>query len=171
MERQEITEEQGIHKEWFEQAKSKDMTLEKLPEFLNHLMNDYGHDYGTICNALIAGGIATMTAMNHAEQGGITGFQASCIMWGFIRQWNFSHNKCGLKMVDYDNMLYPQYEDKFGKTISSGIWENIKKQAKTEIENANREPYCSVTSDSPVYLHWKSILNNKIPFGYKIAED
>lgn len=34
-----ITEEMHIEKEWLEQAKKQ--TLETLPDFMNHVMNDY----------------------------------------------------------------------------------------------------------------------------------
>ena len=41
-----ITEEMHLEKEWFEQAK-KVKTVEELTAFVNHLLNDYNHDYGT----------------------------------------------------------------------------------------------------------------------------
>lgn len=132
-----ITEGMNVHKEWYEKAKS--VKLEELPDFINSLMNDYSHDYGTICHALAAGGIATMWAMNKHEQGGITGFQAGCIMWQFIREWNCKNNKTGLKMVDYDNMLFPQYEHKFEKTIDQSTWESIQKEAVNHINEADKD--------------------------------
>ena len=89
-----ITEEMKIHEEWYKQA--KEQTLETLPAFLNHLINDYGHDYGTICHAIAAGAIGAAYALERSPQGGITGFQAGCIMWCFIRHWNYDHNKTGL---------------------------------------------------------------------------
>lgn len=129
-----ITEEMNIQKEWYEEARS--MTLDKLPDFIKKLMNDYHHDYGTICHALAAGGIATMYAMDKGEQGGITGFQAGAIMWQFIRNWSYSHNKTGLRMIDYDNFLYPQYDYKFDKTIEKDTWQAIQKEAESKIREA-----------------------------------
>ena len=41
-----ITEEMHLEKEWF--ANAKKQTLETLPAFMNHVLNDYCHDYGTI---------------------------------------------------------------------------------------------------------------------------
>lgn len=73
-----ITEEDKVHENWYKEA--KDMDMQKLPQFVNGLLEDYEHDYGTICHALSAAAVATMWAMNRDErQGGITGFQASCI--------------------------------------------------------------------------------------------
>lgn len=135
--KQVISEEVKIHEEWFKEA--KEMTLEKLPEFLRHLMEDYQHDYGTICHALSAGAIATAWALDRHHNGGITGFQSGFVMWDFVRNWSFSSNKCGLKIVDYDNLLYPQYGYRFDKTMTKDIWESIQKQAKEKIEEYEKE--------------------------------
>lgn len=163
---EQITEEQKVHLQWYEDAKKQ--TIETLPVFINHLMNDYTHDYGTICHALTAGGIATMWAMNEHKQGGITGFQAGAIMWEFLLHWNYGSNKTGLKIVDYDNFLYPQYADKFAKTITKSTWEAIKKEALIKLDDI--ENGGSLPAES-VYNHWVSIVNDEIPFGYKIKNE
>ena len=157
-----ITEEENIHNEWYLQA--KDQTLESLQGFINHIINDYEHDYGTICHAMSACSIATMWAINKTDQGGITGFQAGAIMWEFIKHWNYTDNKTGMKMVNYDDMLYPQYDYKFQKTITESIWRSIQDVANNRLEE-------NKTAHPEVIAHWKSIVNGKIPFGYKIVKD
>jgi hypothetical protein len=132
---EQITEDQKVHEKWYEDAKNQ--TLESLPGFMNHLTADYGHDYGTICHALAAGAIAAATAINKSPTGGITGFQAGAVMWEFIRHWNFSGNKCGLRLVDYDNFLYPQYSDRHQKTIAPDTWQGIQKEASRMIFDAD----------------------------------
>ena len=127
----------AIKEEW--KKRSHEITLETLPEFLKELSENYAHDYGTICHAIATASIATASAINNSEQGGITGFQSGAIMWQFIREWNYSNNKTGLKLVDYDNFLYPKYADKFEKTLSSDIFNNIKKEAQSKIEKADNE--------------------------------
>jgi hypothetical protein len=223
-----ITEEQDVHKEWYKEAKK--MTLESLPEFLRKLTEDYGHDYGTICHAMAAAAISAASAINHSSTGGITGFQAGAVMWEFIRNWNYSHNKTGLRIIDYDNMLYPQYAYRFNKLLSPDIWESLKKEASTNIKEADlarekyfadciryekdlaafilrhpdypenpkryekigfgtgteweeqrakedagfdfapSKPYCLMDEDSPVYKHWRSIVNGQVPFGFIVGE-
>ncbi|WP_139249527.1 hypothetical protein [Lactonifactor longoviformis] len=135
MMKQIITEEMKVHEEWYKEAEK--MTMEKLPKFLNHLMEDYQHDYGTVCHALSAGALATVHAMNESPgaRGGITGFQASCIMWEFIRRFNYKNNKCGLRLQDMDNLLYPQYADKF-HTISENVWNAVQKEAAERIKQS-----------------------------------
>ena len=85
-------------------------------------------------------------------------------MWDFIKDWSFSGNKCGLRIVDYDNMLYPQYDDKFEKTISASIWESLQKEA---AENLKDRP----TAHPTVIAHWQSIVDGKVPFGYTVKDD
>lgn len=153
-----ITEKDGVQKEWYEQASKQ--TLETLPVFLNHLLNDYQHDYGTICHAITAGGLATMWAMNKHEQGGITGFQAGAIMWEFITNWNYSDNKTGMRLIDYDHLLYPQFAEEFDKVISKETWDRLQEEANKLLETEN--------GVADVRAHWRSIKMGVIPFGFKI---
>jgi len=119
--------------------RSSEVTLNSLPEFLADLTEGYQHDYGTICHAIVAAAIASANAVDRSPVGGITGFQAGAVMWGFVRAWNFTSNKIGLKMLDYDNFMYPQYADQFDKTITSDIWQSMQKQAATLIAEADEE--------------------------------
>lgn len=156
-----ITEEMKPQKEWFDKAKNIE-TPEQLAEFAKELLVDIQHDYGTVCHAV--GAVALAGAWLGAHIQGITGFQAGFVMWDFVRQWNFSDNKCGLRIIDYDNMLYPQYEDKFNKTITKEKFEAIQKQASILLKT-------SKSAHPDVIKHWKNIVDGNLPFGYSIAED
>ena len=157
-----VTEEMRPEKEWFKQAEKQ--TLKTLPDFINHVMNDYSHDYGTVCHAVAACALAAAWAANEEPNGGITGFQASFVMWDFIKQWSFTHNKTGLRIVDFDNMLYPQYENKFNKTISKDLWERLQDEAKNLLAESGRNANPAVVS------HWKSISAGVVPFGYTVED-
>lgn len=159
-----VTEEMHPEKEWFEQAGKQ--TLKTLPDFINHVMNDYCHDYGTVCHAVAACAIAAAWAANNesGSGGGITGFQAGFVMWDFIKQWNYSSNKCGMKIIDYDNMLFPQYEDRFSKTISKDLWGKLQEEARKNLDTDRDYTHPSVIA------HWQSIVNGKVPFGYVVKE-
>jgi hypothetical protein len=157
-----ITEDIHLEKEWFKKAEG--MSLEELPYFLTELM-EHQHDYGGICHAIAAGALSTMYAMDKHKNGGITGFQASCALWDVIRECSYSGNKTGLRLVDYDNMLYPQYEYKFQKTINESTWSNLIEQAKDNLSKSDG------WANTHVIEHWKSIVDGKVPFGYIISED
>lgn len=166
-----VSEENRPQEEWFKQA--KEQTLETLPDFVNHVMNDYLHDYGTVVHAISACAIAAANAANREEGacGGITGFQAGFVMWDFIKQWSYTNNKTGMRILDFDNLLYPQYENRFEKVITSDVWEAVQKQAKVEIEQASvsvEERGYSVSPD--VLAHWQSIVEGNIPFGFTVKE-
>lgn len=123
-----MPEFQQIKLKWLQKAES--MEKNKLKAFINHLEEDYIHDYGTICHACAAAAIAGASAMNKSSQGGITGFQAGAVMWEFVRAWNKAGNKTGMKFVDYDDFLYPQYADKHKKTIPMFVWKALQNEAK-----------------------------------------
>lgn len=158
--RQHITEEQGIHKEWYVTART--MKPEGLDDFIHHLMDDYSHDYGTICHALTAGGIATMWAMNSGKQGGITGFQAGAVMWEFIRNWMSIEGN--MKLVQYNDMLYPQYENKFAKTITTECFHALQDKAREKLVESGM-------MHNRVQLHMQSIVDGVVPFGYTLGDD
>ena len=162
MEKKAITEDMGLQKEWCERAKS--MKPDDFPEFFRELTEDYEHDYGTVCHAMAAIGLAAMWAFNKSEgaRGGITGFQAGCVMWQVIRHMNYESNKCGLRLLDMDDLLYPQYEHKF-TAISKDTWDAVKKEAQNRLlERGNAHP--------DVVAHWESIVNGKVPFGLRIED-
>ena len=161
MTKQSVTEkDKNVIEQWFEDAKKQ--TLDTLPVFLKHLTEDYDHDYGTICKAMAAAMIATGRSVDNSPTGGITGFQASCIMWDFISKWMHWENQ-PMKLVKYEDMLYPQYENKFDKTISMDTAKWLQDQAREKLNNKSSQGV-----HPEVEQHWKNILNGIIPFGYKV---
>ena len=159
--KQPITEEMHLEKEWFEEAKTVKST-EDLTRFVEKMLYSYEHDYGTACHAIAACSLACAWLGAHVE--GISGFQAGFVMWDFIRHWMKEGNKCGMKLVDYDDFLYPQYKDKFDKIISEETWTSIQEEAKNKLENDDGF-VCGA-----VRQHWKGIVDGVVPFGYKVGK-
>ena len=154
-----VREEDHPEKEWFKEA--GDMKLDKLQEFMDRMLNHYNHDYGTIVHAVSACAIAAAWAA--CDVAGLTGFQAGFVMWDFIREWNHRKNECGMKLVDYDNLLYPQYRERMDKVISKDTWELLQKKAKELLQT---EP----DAHFRVQMHWQSIVDGDVPFGYKVVD-
>ena len=163
MEKIKITEEQHPEKEWFEDAKKQ--TIGTLETFIDRVINGYEHDYGTICHAVAACAIAAAWAANDQPSGGITGFQAGFVMWDFIKQWSYPNAKTGMRLLNFDDMLYPQYSDKFSKTISRNVWESLQKEAQKRLSDD-----IQLAVDSVVF-HWQSIVDGKVPFGYTVKDN
>jgi len=149
----------NIQKEWYEEAEK--IEYKDLFKFINKLIKKYKHDYGTICHALAAGALATINAMNRTEQGHITGFQASGVMWKLIRK--FMYKSGVLKLIDYDNMLFPQYEEQFGKYLDKETFLDLQQKAKKYLENT--------PAHDEVKKHWQGIVDGIVPFGYEIKEN
>lgn len=148
-------------KEILEKERKNIKSLDDLMNYIQNIRDNYDVGYGTAPRAIAQAVLATSHYL--ADVFGITGFQASCVMWDFIKDWSFRGNKCGLKITNYDDMLYPQYNYKFQKTIKKDTFEALQKAA----EN-NLEKYKSASSN--VIEHWQSIVDGNVPFGY-IIED
>lgn len=161
MDKQPITEEMHLEKEWFEEAKSVE-SIEELSKFVDKMLNSYEHDYGTAVHAIAACSVACSWLGAHVE--GITGFQASLVMWDYIRNWTKTGNECGLRLIDYDDFLYPQYEYKFAKVISEEVWAAIQEGARKHLDKDNG------SACPAVRLHWESIVNGTVPFGYMVKD-
>jgi len=157
-----ITEEQGVHKQWYKDAKDV-KTPEQLKVFVEGLLTRYGHDYGTICHAVAASALAGAYCVNADEkQGGITGFQAGEIMWEFIKGWGVL-GKGPMRIMEFEHMLYPQYENQF-RTIPKKTWDHLQKKAKENLDKVK-------DAHKDVKAHWKTVADGKIPFGFTIGEN
>ena len=157
-----ITEkDKDIIESWVKETDA--VTLKTLPKFLKHLTADYNHDYGTICHAVAIGAVAAAKAVNRTPEGGITGFQAGAVFWEFYKRW--MHEEGPARLVNYGHMLYPQYEDDFARTITPSTWKWLQDEAK---KNLGERPGLS---KGTVADHWQSIVDGKVPFGYKVGKE
>ncbi len=122
--------------------KAGNQTLETLPHFIEQMFGE-SLGYGSVCCAVAASALAAAWAANKQDRGGITGFQAGAVMWEFVRQWNYKSNNVGLRIIDYDNMLYSQYEDDFQKTICKDTFEALQKEAQNRLneDKAKKSQY------------------------------
>ena len=156
-----VTEEMQPEKKWF--AEADRMTEEELPNFFARIIHGYNHDYGTACHAVAACALAAAWAACGDSDIGLSGFQAGFVMWDFIRNWTKTGNKCGLRLVDYDDMLYPQYEYKFEKVIDERTWHTIQETAKEKLKT---DGGCG-----SVRAHWQKIADGIVPFGYRVVDE
>lgn len=137
-------------------------TFEDLTAFIKDVEEHYNCGYGEAPRAIAQAALAV--AWYLSSKFGITGFQAGVVTWDFITGWNCIDNKCGLKLINYDNMLYPQYYYKFDKIIGSDAWKALQKEAQENL--ASSEPVCQ-----SVKTHWQNIVDGKVPFGYTVVDD
>ena len=148
-------------KEQLEKERKDIKSFDDLVAFLQRVKDNCNTGYGTAPRSIAQAALAV--AWYLASDFGITGFQAGFVMWDFIRDWQYSDNECGMKIVNYDDMLYPQYNDKFDKVISKDTFEALQKKAWNLYNDRNAHP--------AVEKHWESIIHGEVPFGYTINED
>jgi len=170
---EEETEESSMPKEEFDAIMEgfftgiDDVKPEDLPVFIKQVMDtvadiadkDMSRGY---CAAPVAVGAcavaAAWAANSHERAGGITGFQASFVMWTFIQQW--MRKKSPMRLFDYEDMLFPQYEERFQRKISKDTWEWLRSEAKKRLSSDGVHPN--------VRAHWQSIVDGRVPFGYAV---
>lgn len=152
-----VDEESGVHEEWYKCARAGVASVDAFIETLS----SYEHDYGTICHAIAAAAIAAAIAVDHSDQGGITGSQAGAITWEFIRRWGTGPSGPA-RIFDYEDMLYPQFAERFESQLNPETWDYLKKKAD---ENLKRG-----AAAHDVLIHWASIVAGKVPFGWSVRD-
>lgn len=135
-------------------------TFEDLVEFLTYVKDNCNCGYGEAPRAMAQACLAVGYYLS--DEFGLTGFQAGFVMWDFIHDWQYRGNECGLRIIDFDKMLYPQYDYQFEKTISKDTWEALQRRAKEELEDRD-------SLHPNVEAHMQSIADGKVPFGYTVS--
>lgn len=149
-------------KEQLEKERKDIKSFDDLVSFLQKVKDNCNTGYGTVPRAIAQAALAT--AQYLASDFGITGFQAGFVMWDFIEGWSFPDNKCGMNLINYDDMLYPQYDFRFEKAISKDTFNALREKAKELLENKSY-------AHPDVVSHWRSIIEGNVPFGYVVKEE
>ncbi len=125
-------------------------TKQELDDIIDALATR-GHDYGTCVYAMSIAATATFYYMSHML--GVTGFQASCADLDILaRTRNFKFGK----LLNYENLLYPQYCDKdHFPSLEDIIDENIVKLGKMAQEKLKES---DLQTSSNVTKHWKYLV-------------
>lgn len=141
----------------------KTITLGTLPAFITDALA-FEHDYGSICLALAFIGAAAAWAAERSPQGGITGFQGSCVTWEFLHLWDPSLlGKTATRILNYDKLLYPQYAEQF-TSVSKSTFEKVQKLVLAQL--GKPDDYVSQV----VWDHWQTVAAGVVPFGLKLTE-
>lgn len=132
--------------EWMEKAKK--VTLDTLPDFLKSLQEQIPESYGNVCYITAIGSAATAYAYCH--EFGLTGFQDSIIFWEWNEAWGVFKSEVGLRMLDYKNMCYPQYEDNF-KEISPSTFKSMQIYCQKHLDDYEQDKL-NYTNDMKTWI-------------------
>ena len=69
------------------------------------------------------------------------------------------------RVINYRDMLYPQYQRTFEKYIPLSLWKELQARAAKYLKEKKD------TADEGVLMHWERIVNGEVPFGYTVLED
>ncbi len=151
------------HSEWLEKAKH--VSREELPSFIDETMKK-GDGYFDLIYAVSSCCIATM----HACANGMTGYQASRVPLIFLQNINGTGTKIGFKVVDYDNMMYPQYEYYFKVTLTKDMMEALQEEAIKKLEEYADRPNEDKMIAPSVLKHWIKLATGEPPYGLEVEE-
>lgn len=148
-----------LHEEWRAKARSIE-NVDQLVAFLNDLTTRR-HDYSTICYAISAAAVAAAYVVDRSPVGGITGFQYGCVLWDFITTWHAHLDGKPLRMQEFENLLYPQYDSKHF-TLSAEMWEWLQTEARLRLNESRYHV-------SPRVLErWQSIADGVVPPPWRV---
>jgi hypothetical protein len=113
-------------------------------------LSDREHDYGTCVYAMSIAAEAAFNLMAHKLQ--VTGFQASCADMDFIGR--VRHWKNGFRLINYDDLLYPQYRHSFDELS----WESLVRENKDHLQKEARKMLAESPNAHPeVLAHWQRL--------------
>jgi hypothetical protein len=126
-------------------------TEEELLKYIHGLV-DRPQDYGTCVYAM---SMAATAAFNYAARKlGVTGFQASCADMDIIRRTR--HLKHGYRLVDYNDVLYPQFWDEERRPMFQALIREPESRKRFALEA--QKLIDESRSPAPAVLeHWKTL--------------
>ena len=149
---------------WFKEAEKCNLEDGSLKKFLDHLRDDYAYDYGTYARATAAAAFATASAF--ARHFGLTMFLWDAAALDIVGKMMFPQNKLGYVVLDYDDILYPQYEERFShRKISKEGAEDLKKEAQRLLDERKGE----MVSEWVVEW-WKKLARGEFPKWLEVKE-
>lgn len=139
------------------EGREKIKTIGQFEQLLEDVKKD-SNDYGAIIEACAT----MMNASFNLLSPGLTGFQAGCLMWMMIIQYGSYGEGSNLQLINWNDLIYPQYADKFN-SIDKDTWEQVQKYATDELEKWSG-------GSEEVKAHIITVAQGKLPFGLKIRE-
>jgi hypothetical protein len=135
--------------------------VQDLTSYIEEVKEKYNTSYN---DAVYGPALAAIAAFNYtASQMGLSGFQASYSEMLFLEKLrNIKH---GFKILNFDNLLYPQYLHDFDLSAETLIRKNLDELKKAAKEELNSSPNAA----QEVRDHWTYI--TEIPDSERIEDD
>ena len=148
-----------IEKGWYKEVDTL-TTQAKFNRFVKKLTSGYEHDFGTSLRALAC----IVNATIRFYGGGLTNMQASYLMWQIIRTTFGKKDKLGLKLIEFEWLLYPQLLYRFDTIINDETHQKL-------IELAKEKIVANPKASEEVIEHWKKIMTGWLPDFVKLEKE
>ena len=132
----------------------------KYNAFVSKLISGYEHDFGTSLRALAC----IVNATIRFYGGGLSNFQASYLMWKILEKTFCIKDSVGLKIVRYEDLLYPQLVYHFDNELDKSQHEKL-------IELAKKNLVESTEAVKEVREHWEKIAKGWLPKNVSLKKD
>lgn len=162
----EINEDMGLQDQWYEKAISR-FSFQELPNFFNHVFNDFSHTKETFAHAMVAALLATAYAVDKSVPASkelrLELKHLSLINHAFSQLF-LNSGPC--RIIQFFFMLFPENKFKFEKVIDEKVWNYLVNQAKIFLDHDKKNGL--KTTDAATRAHWETIANGELPWGYKL---
>lgn len=136
----------------------EDVTVDCLESFVREELKKSGPD-GQI-EAMARAAAAALCAVENALGHG-SGTMSGMAIWKFIRLVNpMLVGKVGARIINYEDMLYPQYREHF-QSIPLDVWKTMQKEAAERLRDGKART-------KEVQEHWQRIVDGVVPFGFRV---
>ncbi len=145
-----------------------DQYYERSDEDLNTLearFLEMEHTYDSACHATAA--MALHAARRMASRLGLSGFQAGFVDLQFVSHWRFDDEDVPFGIMDFSQLLYPQYDDDAPRRISKATFERLRELAR---ERLNEAPKGLKFASERVLERWRLIAGGNLPICTTIKE-
>lgn len=156
-----ITEQMGVHDQWYAEAKKITEAKDLVP-FLERLMTAYSHDVSTVVHAMTAGALATLNVMNQYPEGHLSPVQSQKLMGLFIRYW--ANIEGPMKLVSWMGLLHCENRHAF-TTVPNQVFAQVQEMAKHMLSS----DLSRVSAEQ--MRHLQELASGVVPFGYSLAEE
>lgn len=130
-------------------------------------ITEHKQDYDTIIASCVAAMSAVRRVVSKQTNYGLSGHQAVGIGWEMLREFMFVTGPA--RVIEYNHLLNPDNEAYFEKTITSEVWDHLRKTAKANIEAPPVEGF--PPPSQALVSHWRSVAAGNLPFGFVVRDE
>lgn len=142
-------------------------TFDGVANLVLDFLEKYEHGVDTLPHVVAVAAVAAATVVANSPQGQAVGMDKSVMAhnlatWKFIGEFG-GFDEGPMRLLQYGQMLYPQTEKKFEKTIDKATMGWLEEKAKEALESGREIA-------PKVRMHLECISVGIPPFGYAIEE-